>query len=33
MVYGDIIVTWQNAFSVFKLFTEQVLSEISKNNN
>ena len=33
MVYGDIIVTWQDAFSVFKLFAEQVLSEISKNNN
>jgi len=29
MVYGDIIVTWQNAFSVFKLFAEQVLSEIN----
>ena len=33
MVYGDIIITWQNAFSVFKLFAEQVLSEIDKNNN
>lgn len=31
MVYGDIIVTWQSAFSVFKLFAEQVLNEINKN--
>ena len=30
MIYGDIIVTWQDAFSVFKLFTEQVLSEIGR---
>ncbi len=33
MVYGDIIVTWQNAFSVFKLFAEKVLSRIDENNN
>tara|TARA_R110001583_G_scaffold7158_1_gene35600 strand:+ start:63194 stop:64153 length:960 start_codon:yes stop_codon:yes gene_type:complete len=33
MVYGDIIVTWQDAFSVFKLFVKQVLNEINKNNN
>ena len=26
MVYGDIIVTWDIAFGVFKLFCEQVLS-------
>jgi len=31
MVYGDIIVTWQDAFSVFKLFVKQVLSEVNKN--
>jgi len=30
MVYGDIVVTWQDAFSVFKLFTKQVLSRINK---
>ena len=30
MVYGDIIVTWQNAFSVFKLFVKQVLNEVNK---
>jgi hypothetical protein len=28
MVYGDIIVTWQDAFSVFKSFTENVLTKI-----
>ena len=28
MIYGNIIVTWQEAFSVFKLFSTQVLSEI-----
>lgn len=28
MVYGHIIVTWQDAFSVFKLFSEQVLSRV-----
>lgn len=28
MVYGDIIVTWQDAFSVFKSFTEDVLTKI-----
>lgn len=33
MVYGDIIVTWQNAFSVFKLLTKQVLNEVNKNNH
>jgi len=33
MVYGDIIVTWQDAFSVFKLFVKQVLNEINKNNS
>jgi hypothetical protein len=32
MVYGDIIVTWQDAFGVFKLFAEKVLNKISKNN-
>lgn len=32
MVYGDIVVTWQEAFSVFKLFAEQVLCGISKKN-
>ena len=25
MIYGDIVLTWQNAFSVFKSFAEQVL--------
>jgi predicted nucleotidyltransferase component of viral defense system len=30
MVYGDIIITWQSAFSTFKLFAGQVLSEINK---
>ncbi|MDG1733461.1 MAG: nucleotidyl transferase AbiEii/AbiGii toxin family protein [Thalassotalea sp.] len=33
MVYGDIIVTWQGAFSVFKLFVKQVLNEINKSNS
>ena len=33
MVYGDIIVTWQDAFSVFKLFVKQVLNEINKKNS
>jgi len=33
MVYGDIVVTWQDAFSVFKLFVKKVLNEINKNNN
>ncbi len=32
MVYGDIIVTWQNAFGVFKLLAKQVLNEVNKNN-
>ena len=30
MVYGDIAITWQDAFSVFKLFTEQVLQQINQ---
>lgn len=30
MVYGDILVTWQDAFSVFKLFAESVLKEIEQ---
>jgi isopentenyl phosphate kinase len=30
MIYGDIIVTWQDAFNVFELFSEQVLSEIGR---
>ena len=33
MVYGDIIVTWQNAFDVFKLIAKQVLNEVNKNNH
>jgi hypothetical protein len=33
MVYGDIIVTWQDAFGVFKLFAEKVLNKISKNKS
>jgi len=33
MVYGDIIVTWQNAFSVFKLFVKQVTNEVNKNKS
>ena len=33
MVYGDIIVTWQNAFSAFKLLAKQVLNEVNKNNH
>jgi len=33
MVYGDIIVTWQNAFDVFKLLAKQVLNEVNKNNH
>lgn len=33
MVYGDIIITWQDAFSVFKLFTEQVLQQINQQVN
>jgi len=32
MVYGDIIVTWEEAFRKFKLFVKQVLSELDKNN-
>lgn len=32
MVYGNITITWHNAFSVFKLFAEQVLNEISKKS-
>jgi hypothetical protein len=30
MIYGYIIVTWQDAFNVFKLVSEQVLSEIGR---
>jgi len=33
MVYGDIIVTWQNAFSAFKMLAKQVLNEVNKNNH
>jgi len=33
MVYGDIIVTWQNAFSTFKVLAKQVLHEVNKNNH
>lgn len=33
MVYGDVLISWQNAFSVFKLFAENVLAEVNKNYN
>lgn len=29
MVYGDIIVNWQDAFGIFKLFTQQVLNKVN----
>ena len=31
MVYGNKLITWQEAFKVFKLFSEKVLTEIDKN--
>ena len=31
MVYGDSVVTWQDAFCIFKLFAKQVLSLIDDN--
>jgi hypothetical protein len=32
MIYDNIIITWQDAFSVFKLFSEHVLSDIGSKS-
>ncbi len=32
MIYGNSLITWQDAFGLFKLFATNVLSEVQKNH-